>query len=110
LAVTDRKKPGVAFWATVVVVALLVAYPLSFGPACWIASRSEDWKIPRFYWPIQTYVPYCPGGAAAIAWYGKLFVPADSRGVLVPFHDRDGQLAWVRYAAAPPRGIPPGGL
>jgi hypothetical protein len=32
----DRKKPGVAFWATVVVV---VAYPLSFGPACWLADR-----------------------------------------------------------------------
>ena len=30
---TDRKKPGVAFWATVVVVVVLVAYPLSFGPA-----------------------------------------------------------------------------
>ncbi len=27
----SRKKPGVAFWATVVVVAVLVAYPLSFG-------------------------------------------------------------------------------
>ena len=28
----SRKKPGVAFWATVVVVAALVAYPLSVGP------------------------------------------------------------------------------
>jgi hypothetical protein len=36
---SDRKKPGVAFWATVVVVAVLVGYPLSFGPACWISSR-----------------------------------------------------------------------
>jgi hypothetical protein len=35
---TDRKKSGVAFWATVVVV-VLVAYPLSLGPACWISSR-----------------------------------------------------------------------
>ena len=26
---TDRQKPGVAFWATVVVVAVLLAYPLS---------------------------------------------------------------------------------
>jgi hypothetical protein len=33
---TDRKKPGVAFWATVALVVVLVAYPLSFGPACWI--------------------------------------------------------------------------
>jgi hypothetical protein len=31
--IPDRKKPGVAFWATVVVVVLLVGYPLSIGPA-----------------------------------------------------------------------------
>jgi hypothetical protein len=31
----DRKKPGVAFWATVIVVVVLVAYPLSFGPVGW---------------------------------------------------------------------------
>ena len=29
-----KKKPGVAFWATVVVVVALVGYPASFGPAC----------------------------------------------------------------------------
>ena len=38
----DRKKPGVAFWTTVVVVMALVAYPVSFGPACWISSRLES--------------------------------------------------------------------
>jgi hypothetical protein len=32
---TDRKKTGVAFWATVALVVVLVGYPLSFGPACW---------------------------------------------------------------------------
>ena len=32
-----RKNPGVAFWATVVVLAVL-AYPISFGPACWLAT------------------------------------------------------------------------
>jgi hypothetical protein len=36
---TDRKKPGVAFWATVALVAVLLAYPLSFGPACWLCER-----------------------------------------------------------------------
>ena len=38
---SDRKKPGVAFWATVVLVAVLVGYPLSFGP--WMAVR---WRLP----------------------------------------------------------------
>src|SRR5262245_35249764 len=59
-----RKKPGVAFWATVVVVVVLVAYPLRFGPACWwFASeksvlvyvgppRTAPMYAPRMYWPI----------------------------------------------------------
>jgi hypothetical protein len=41
---TDRKKPGVAFWATVAVVVVLVvlmAYPLSFGPASRLAQRRK---------------------------------------------------------------------
>jgi hypothetical protein len=36
---TSRKKPGVAFWATVGLVVVL-AYPISFGPACWINERT----------------------------------------------------------------------
>jgi hypothetical protein len=35
---TDRKKPGVAFWITSILIAVL-AYPLSFGPACWLCQR-----------------------------------------------------------------------
>ena len=38
---SSRKQPGVAFWATVVVVVVLL-YVASFGPACWIASRSRS--------------------------------------------------------------------
>ena len=51
---TSRKKPGVAFWATVVVVVVLVAYPLSFGPACWITSRTGKGAafVPTAYRPI----------------------------------------------------------
>jgi hypothetical protein len=34
----SRKKPGVAFWATVVLVVVLL-YPLSFGPSRYLACR-----------------------------------------------------------------------
>src|SRR5262245_7401247 len=107
---SEPKKSPVWPWIVALLIGLPVLYVASFGPACWIASRSENWKISTFYWPIQSYVPYCPGGGAALAWYARLCVPTESRGVLVPFHDRDGKLAWVRYAAAPPHGMPPGGL
>jgi hypothetical protein len=35
---TDRKKPGVAFWATVALVPMLL-YVASFGPAWWLGHR-----------------------------------------------------------------------
>jgi len=47
---TDRKKPGVAFWATVVVALVLVGYPLSYGPFAWF-----EWSInvPKPFQPIR---------------------------------------------------------
>ncbi len=51
---SDRKKPGMSFWATVAVVVVLLAYPLSFGPACWITSRTNvgATAIPVLYRPL----------------------------------------------------------
>ena len=87
---TDRKKPGVAFWATVVVVVVLVAYPLSFGPACWISSRTGRGApmvsaayqpIFQIWWtdcqfgspPHRSGRPWwCPHGLGrAVAWYAN---------------------------------------
>ena len=51
---TDRKQPGVAFCATLVVVAVLVVYPMSLGPACWLVRRdaiSMHW-VAAIYWPL----------------------------------------------------------
>jgi hypothetical protein len=56
---TDRKKPGVMFWATAVVVVVLVGYPLSFGPAVW-ATRENIISI-RFFWH-----PYRPLARLAV--------------------------------------------
>jgi hypothetical protein len=73
---TDRKKPGVAFWATVVVACLLL-YPLSFGPACWVYSRSEDleiWEtVDRIYYPILWQWAHGPDPVSdVIDWYANL--------------------------------------
>ena len=69
----SRKKPGVAFWPTVVVVVALVAYPLSFGPACWIASRTGTDRSP-FYTTI-----YAPLGRMM---YRQVPVAADVLAIL----------------------------
>jgi hypothetical protein len=80
---TGPKKPGAAFWATVVVAVLLIAYPLSMGPACWIVN--QEWcpsagqdAYPFVYLPI--YVLYFNGPQpvqGAIEWYGELWVSPD---------------------------------
>ncbi len=50
---TDRK-PSAGFWITVALVAVLVGYPLSFGPVCWITSHANSGAgaIPVVYKPI----------------------------------------------------------
>ena len=57
----DRTKPGVPFWATVVVVVALL-YPISFGPACWLASRTGIGAsaLPAIYRPVISTMN--PGG------------------------------------------------
>jgi hypothetical protein len=92
---TSRKQPGVAFRATVVAVVVLVAYPLSFGPACWWFATSEDFGdgvvdecAPRLYWPIGWLGRNGPERLKnAVNWYATIGVehvvlPTDPRGVV----------------------------
>jgi hypothetical protein len=83
---SDRKKPGVAFWATVALVVALVGYPLSFGPAfwwfspprsdgTWMMSHSDDPWAPKAYWPLGWLAEYGPEPVShAIQWYVLLGV------------------------------------
>ena len=59
---TDHKRPGVAFWATVGLVVVLVGYPLSFGPACWMVDRRLiPHDVTKFaYVPLMRVVQRCP--------------------------------------------------
>src|SRR5262245_53120695 len=65
---TNRKKPGVAFWATVVVVVALVAYPMSFGPACWLAATPKTGTLPKLH---KAMIVYWPLGLAS-RWKGPV--------------------------------------
>jgi hypothetical protein len=50
----NREKPGVAFWASIAVAVVLVGYPLSFGPACWLHewNGTGESTIPTLYYPV----------------------------------------------------------
>ncbi len=39
---TSRKHPSGACWATLVMVVVLLAYPLSYGPAGWLCTRFDQ--------------------------------------------------------------------
>jgi hypothetical protein len=61
----DRKKPGVVFWATVVVVVGVAGYALVPGPAAylWKATGRKGWPEPI---PAIAQFPYriCKAGPA----------------------------------------------
>jgi hypothetical protein len=80
----DRKKPGVAFWATVGLVVVLVGYPLSFGPACWIVSRQRvsQW-LPDVYWPIGWCAVHSTLLMDSVCWYARLGMREHSK-VYIP--------------------------
>jgi hypothetical protein len=54
-----------AKWTLAVVIGLPVPYVASFGPACWLAKRSElTWSrrvAPRIYWPLGWMASEYPG-------------------------------------------------
>jgi hypothetical protein len=75
------KKPGVAFWATIVLVVAPLLFPLSFGPACWWFKDSEldlDGGVvvniaPNAYWPMGWLAQNGPESLSdAINWYATL--------------------------------------
>jgi hypothetical protein len=86
---SNRKKPGMAFWATVLMAVVLIGYPLSFGPACWwfstpLSSHMEyvAWDgpdpecPPQIYWPIGWIAENGPGPVGdAIFRFASLFQP-----------------------------------
>ena len=84
----QHKKPGVAFWATVVVVVMPVLYVLSIGPACWWFARDAEFEsylpvryAPQAYWPIGWAAKRCIPIRRLIGWYvGYVYLPTDSNG------------------------------
>ncbi len=59
---TSLKHLSAAFWATVVVVVVLVGYPLSFGPACWLTKSgcTTPNDVKSFYLPIWKSYRHLP--------------------------------------------------
>src|SRR5262245_25127991 len=75
---SSSKKPGAAFWTTVVLVVALVGNPLSFGQACWLADRRvvPIHETATVYRPILAAAYRGPVAIRrALQWYGRLTKP-----------------------------------
>jgi hypothetical protein len=101
---TSRKHPSAAFWATVVVVCLLVAYPLSFGVWFWFVSRTGTLRpaIPVVYRPVMLFAGTGPTARTAIQRYANLFASGDW--AVIKNRSRGFELA--RIAPRSPSGSP----
>src|SRR5215813_12587076 len=64
------------FWATVVVVSLLLLYPLSFGPACWINRWTGMGKraMAIVYRPVSGLLDPWSTVGGMLNWYARLGV------------------------------------
>jgi hypothetical protein len=81
----ERKKSGAWPWIVALLIVLPVLYVLSFGPACWLASKSgeaySDIRPSRglfIYWPLgwcaETWGWENTAGRT-VKWYAKAFLP-----------------------------------
>jgi hypothetical protein len=70
----DSNKPGAAFWATMIIVVALAAYPLSVGPACWASSRANFGAetVSDVYRPLTWGMARSARFADAVSWYSGM--------------------------------------
>jgi hypothetical protein len=64
--------------AVALVVAVLVGYPLSIGPAVWLTARSwfSNTTVAAFYLPVLWSAQHAPSSlGTAVGWWGSLGVP-----------------------------------
>jgi len=69
---SSPRNPSTGFWITVALVAVLVGYPLSFGPAMWFVGRGHLHRkiVERAYWPVLCVFP-----PHKIRWFGEMWLP-----------------------------------
>jgi hypothetical protein len=93
---TDRKKPGVAFSATVGLVVLL-AYPVSFGPACWITSQMSVGAetVSVMYRPIIRAASHNESILTALQRYSRFGSRSNWAWIIVSLPSRKTEWRWM---------------
>ncbi len=74
---TNRKKPGVEFWATVVVVGVLVALSGYFGTYALMVNPTRVWRSCGPNPPPSEVMAYYPEGIGSSASWESFYAPAN---------------------------------
>jgi hypothetical protein len=104
----DQKRPGLVFWVTALV-AVCILYGASFGPSCWISSRTGIGArlLPVIYRPITMAMKldsyFVPPGP----WPSNATVSFNAAGILNNYAKlwaaRNGNWSW-RWVVEIPNG------
>lgn len=70
---TAPHKPTAGFWITVALVVVLVVYPLSFGPACWLVNHEILPLRPTAIF----YQPLLESSYGGPVWWGSAVTTID---------------------------------
>jgi hypothetical protein len=111
----ERKKSSLSFWTTVVVVVVLVGYPLSLGPVCWIKCDAERHEVvvPTVYWPIGWIMRNTDPSASnrisilkAVQWYIGFGVREHVRITFPTHYRKDNSWMFGSLLTSPPATAP----
>ncbi len=95
----NDRKPSTAFWATVFLIAALLFFPVSFGPAVWLAScgHVERKTVECVYEPILWMAAHGPRPVkATVSWWGSLGIPS-GKGVFFLEPTSEGRYVMVCF-------------
>ncbi|MSR60214.1 MAG: hypothetical protein EXS05_21675 [Planctomycetaceae bacterium] len=93
------RKPTAGFWIVVALV-VLVGYPLSFGPACWITSRLGSTTgaeiVSRVYDPAIRGFSRCSKFVVNLAWwYSEVGAAEGWNWQFHHWHQLEGTESWI---------------
>src|SRR5262249_52867833 len=97
--VMNERKPGVAFFATLFLVASVLLYPVTFGVAVWLTARGfiERTTVESVYRPLLWIGIRSPAPVwTAIHWWGEVGVPAGD-GVELLVSTPQDDAVWILF-------------
>ena len=73
----SERKPAAGLWITFAILSALVLYVLSFGPVCWLNSRTEkgETALAFIYRPVGWVMKANQPAANILSWYACLAAP-----------------------------------